>query len=1647
MRNLIKLGASANLLSGFDPLWFSNNTSTGLFQPEKKPLQEVNTALTARAGEWSFPVITLHDDVEALLSNLFPGEAYNPSVTNEAAFSAGALFLGDNDRATALIKLKDHFGIDFSKSDRGYALVKMIRKDGLLHHASAKQGILSYAHPLQSDPEIGKMADFDRDIKSLRHCTDVSTGLFNPKNLTVEIVNKYLDFFKMYGTHYVSGIEAGDVIYQVFSYEKDKFAIVKAAVAKADLDEENSNLFAYYTTSGGPYGYAAEIGKIACLSKDSTLEESVSAKEWYDPTWTKANSIFAIFNNQSKVNISTLDQKFKAVTAITYQLTSLAIFAELQRRDAWRRIFAGAITQKYPEGSRPNLKQYMRIEDDRLFGSASLSGFTTALATPEINVYKSRYDLADLNFVGGSIVKDFVLTTNLLKVTKTGKFKVPGKTIIINAGIVLAETQGLTMLMMRNATADTTNNLFCNDFWGILCLSYQPEKWITILDGIKLATTTSANKRGEVVAEADIRVAVPALHLPKLKQSLQFAYAFLQSSLHSSAGNAGLKKFVDGGLGWLVKQIPVNSTDLDLLNIRLMALDIVNNSVSGITKTFVPLLPARDYDAAITSIMSLLDTLHQQYETNKIAVGQRITQELVIDIGKTLNDNIISSGKATLAFIETSAANQKAMAQYYQSIAGDQEKKYQQLISTTEMLTDQVKAQQQEVNMAIGVYKSRLDTWVTMAAIKAAFSVIGDIFSAASGGGTKVVEGGKAVEDLNKTVEKIKKILGLLPVLAKVYGTIADTVREVQAANAAMGGVDGAGSLQVSALEWDEMLVNMNTVMANGPDDGEVGEAKESLLGAYKVLVLRGKALLEAKSNAGRLAWEMYNNIKLQEIAADQDEKLKKIKADFNTIDTKTLPDTNLAGLTSNMDFLQNQMLTMLSNAFTIHDQGLQYEYLQPSTPIESFDLWGFKTAEVMQRNNTIAAKAELAKIQPSETEDIQFRMSSVAVKRLTKGNILQIPIGLDATEFNEYVNARVISVVASCSGKVNTPSGKFLMHLQCNADPFMDRDSKRNKRTYHSLPRERTYEYESGTMNPKFRDNGTTWSKDVSQITPFSVWEVSFPNTSLNEGITFDHATVDIILTFKLQARINDAKTRRLSALLFGNEQFKLGDASRPSKESVVSAMYEKGLVTNGWDVVYNMDFAKINQSLKKQFDEVKADAKFNTTIQVSTTTKGRGGKDNITKLTLNLAYSQLEFVHDATTRDALRMKCNISGSIQLCDKSPGQPEECDLPTAFTNKELTAVVPLSLVSGVLKPQATAGKVYTVVLDMASGTFGTNAIDLSPEETLQVNMAIKAHFATNRMQFIINSLDMSLLTTFGDLTPHEFKFKVLVTPSSTKILQLFIQTGERKAMDISQAFLNDMPEPIPAGSSTSLIISSYIFFDKVLKQSVKGGWIMAGEAPDSTRKSWMTKVTSATMSGQLDTSSMDKDVVNFKRKVTLTEDGRKDLNLSLEGMTIKTTSNSGLHLDLVKKKVQDFWVETNSMTCYDYPRSFCKWDGPKKNKYSTDVNVTIGAAMPIVVEGTGKQQSIKIAINGGTVTIDGRMSGGGSCGCDDVQSELNRALKSQLPGKITDALNVSFEPISVFALKNLLFPGVNNVISFQSIYVPADMVIFGGFDD
>lgn len=96
----VMLGTSANLILGFDPAWQPGETgNNGLFSGANKPLEERQIDVPA-AGEtdyeWSYPRITVHDDAESLLQEIFPYKISTPSDGTEMPeINLGVLLIGD----------------------------------------------------------------------------------------------------------------------------------------------------------------------------------------------------------------------------------------------------------------------------------------------------------------------------------------------------------------------------------------------------------------------------------------------------------------------------------------------------------------------------------------------------------------------------------------------------------------------------------------------------------------------------------------------------------------------------------------------------------------------------------------------------------------------------------------------------------------------------------------------------------------------------------------------------------------------------------------------------------------------------------------------------------------------------------------------------------------------------------------------------------------------------------------------------------------------------------------------------------------------------------------------------------------------------------------------------------------------------------------------------------------------------------------------------------------------------------------------------------------------------------------------------------------------------------------------------------------
>src|SRR5262249_37534237 len=162
----------------------------------------------------------------------------------------------------------------------------------------------------------------------------------------------------------------------------------------------------------------------------------------------------------------------------------------------------------------------------------------------------------------------------------------------------------------------------------------------------------------------------------------------------------------------------------------------------------------------------------------------------------------------------------------------------------------------------------------------------------------------------------------------------------------------------------------------------------------------------------------------------------------------------------------------------------------------------------------------------------------------------------------------------------------------------------------------------------------------------------------------------------------------------------------------------------------------------------------------------------------------------------------------------------------------------------------------------------------------------------------------------------QFLFKNLMTERRQRILQLFINTGRRAALDGSRTFLNNAPEPIPLDYDCSLMISSRVFFGAVLPASASG-WTLRGDDPNKDRpedKKDMALPWTATYTGGQLTGTVDFSSANFQVDHTIPGDFTADVCVwkyafsatetiawPVKDMTLKPNSDGVMRLSFMSK--------------------------------------------------------------------------------------------------------------------------------------------------
>ena len=1676
--SVLKIGLPTNLTRGLKPNW---NPRTGhlniLYPPHKQPIQPTAVEPVANRGSWSFPEISLHESARSLLDALIPYKVVSAASEMDAPLiGAGALLIGAAGSEASIKPLSATLGVDLSNPDFRYALVKLTRLDGINTHASAASGILVHARPRRPDPAYGLSEAFISASTKLCHAGRSRLQDYGSR-LRKEDADSILDAFDTFGTHYISAIQLGDSILQVFAYLPEQFAKIQRAYAdeRNPLSGPGSQNFAQFTTDAatGRYGFVQQYGHLICLSNAREFNATLGNGDWQDHLWSKHDSIFSLFNTDSALSLVTLQETFTGQAPVEVQLASLSLMIEQKRGLIWQRIFKAAMTQKYRDTIQPNFAIYDTRDFVQMLPQDQ-AGVISFLATPTINLYQTRLDLSDMQFVAAGEVKNCLLFANVLSIQSTNGITIPGKAIRLFGQVFDMRTHGHARVMTIADEAFASLQIGCDEFLGALAVwNTSGSAYCVIVDGLKFGLKGHGPDALPVVVD-DVRVTPPADAVPLLINSLQFSMTFAEAVISDQSGCAqdGVQRFVRQYLRWVARTIPSTTRDPEQLALRVRAMDLAHYAINPDSGSFVPILPYTDYEQYVQSILNYLDRIQFQIAQNEQKIANRRQEELVIDVARTLNQNIIASGELISDIIAANAAQQKDLAGFYDALITQKQAEAAQQRSKLNALQTALFEAQGDVDFAVQQYQSAVKQWETIEAIKFGLDVATNLFALGITIATPA-SAISAVKDMSAAVQMIQKTLNVLNALAKLYHGTATGIKGLQGAQATLDGLEGAPFGSPATIPWDELSILFNQIMATGPD---VKAEKAALQAAFSILVLRGKAVTTAQSALHAIEREIYTNQQQKTLNTRQANRLAALQDKLRPAHIADLDRSaiDLMALTGHLSFIQNQMLGILAKAFLQQDLALQYANLQPATPILSFSLLKFSAAIVQQKATTIQAKSALAHYQAVTTKPIDFVIAGVRPDQLTHGNTFNTAIFLNAPEFYQYVNARVVAVVATIDGVKSTDSGTYLLRLAYDGTPFHDRNIERDPLNFRTPWRERIYEYRAADDTPTFSDGGKSWSDGVSRITPFSNWEISFPDTRTNKGIRFDKERLTIRLSFILEARIVDAEkilqlrtARKLAAMqafaphapavgFLAHEQRALETAPRPAllttaaglpaASALIAQMYAQGSCTNGWDVVFNMGLAEINTVLKKQYEDLKTHTAYKNTISVNTSEQYPGDVTVINKFEIEYGYPLLGFSINNNNSATLSMEI-LKGSMQKCSKIGSGPENCDPPQSLTGETLTAVVSLTKVAGSVQVDGGNHHVLKVLLDMQEGAFSISNIDLSDETKVAFNQAVKSYFVNNPVIFLINQLDLTNIPTLNALRPKDFIFKPLKTPSNNEMLQLFIMTDGRAVRNYSQAFLNNIPEPLPLGQASSMMVRSGIIFHDVLPQSLKNnGWTLQGVDPGDPAKAWSGKFSDASIIGRVDLSKLDHYSSSGGQgggsttHYTYSIPGGNDVSWSLAGTTLSVQADGQMLYSGNRKQALTY----KQHACTTVYPCFFNCTHCSDSNLSSDITVNVRAYLPLSVGGKGRNQTVQITTTSKGVTVSGHLSGGGPSGSDDLEAQVNQQIRDQVPKQIADKLSIQFDAVSVFALKNLLFPA-GNYITFSACAVPGDLLLLGNF--
>ena len=1237
LANTIAVGAAANLLFGYQPVWNPNGpVASPFFLAPEQPLKPQNPVTKPSDSKfWSgTPLITLHDTAQSLLSAIYRYDVL-PAANDPQAISvpSGPLSLNDADSAKAVAAAGAFLGLDFSGPGK-YMLVTYERC------VSTTTGDYTDGNASQDWEDVLTPAAA-AVIDALPKAKEPVSGspLYDSK-LTLADAKKYLAAIKKFGTHFVTKVYNGDKLVQVFAFDDDKFKYLQTQFKLAATKQPDGSLavsgmlaksWAIYTSPSSGGGFVKAYGALTTIGRDPALAAAIAKGSWangYVPNGTP--SIFAAAANYGLLGPLALEVPYAC------QLTPLAeLMPSALVQGPWDRLVAGGLMQKFGNEVVIPLRRPLDYDWARIFPQATDS-WASGIVTPVIDIYQERVDLAQVKLTGADIIgesypmESFSCFAQVLQASSNKgapPIDLPSDCITLVAQIIDTTQAAQTPVLAMSSKALQQLTVACEDMYGALIFQgagSKPTDRKTALDGFLIQTGAKPDPTtGRYTVDlAGVLTDPPSASvLAAHSQSVEFSVVAGEALLQAKGNDAQIVKGLEVAyLNWLARIIPADTTDEVLANARVRALYLANSVATfGADTVFVPYVTYDSYSKYVGDLVNQATTLNGQIASYQSQLLTTVAKFQVMNSIAAVNDNVRAIGGVLTQYFQALAVGRQQMDQYYKGIIAQLNKQLQETLDNIVTLKTQLGAQQKLISnqgSPLGIIQQFEKDYVKYEedqVFQAVTGIVTGLFSlgvafagipAAADKG--IVDALKQLKDVYDKLQAVMKVISELGIIEKTVKNIA----QINALAASIQKASEAGDLQMpSPVDIAMIPNNVEAALAKVPTGGNLQQDKANLIAAVKNLAIVGGALLNAQAQASQLMVEIANNERLNTINGDQQAKMSALANALNLSNPSVPPDLakiDLIGMTGQLQFQLKQVLSTLAKVLEKQNSAIQFTYFGDPVPITSFSLNQLLAVISNQDANIINAIQNLNP-QPQKVDGpIRVSVKSIPYKELINGSFKRISVHASDPGFMNYVMVRIDRVVPRIVGVKSTASGDYEIALETQAQPFLDRDLDRKTRTFASTRRAfGPYVYDVKTGAAKFGNNTGTFASKVTHLTPFTDWIISLPAKSTNKDIQFNELLVDIELDFHITAIYNDPAEAVRQTLLRARADravepmaFKAASPaalkkkvlaavpdSSPSLTYLEAQMYQNQNVLNGWDAAFSMLAGPVNAFLNQQF------------------------------------------------------------------------------------------------------------------------------------------------------------------------------------------------------------------------------------------------------------------------------------------------------------------------------------------------------------------------------------------------------------------------------------------------------------------------------